>query len=100
MYIYIYIYPYSQAIVQHNLKFVYWNVQGWSNCDKGAVERGVRTNDIRTQAISVLQPDVLAMTETWLQNNESVKVDNYKWVGNNRKQTHQRALCGSGEWAS
>ena len=84
----------GQVMLQRNLKFVYWNVQGWSNCDKGAVERGVRTNDIRAQAISVLQPDVFAMTETWLQNDESVKVD--KWVGNNRKQTHQRALRGSG----
>ena len=62
----------GQVIVQRNLKFVYWNVQGWSNCDKGAVEQGVRTNDIRAQAISVLQPDVIAMTETWLQNDESL----------------------------
>ena len=88
--------PSDQEIVKSNLKFVYWNVQGWTNCDKGAVELGVRTDDIRAQAISVLQPDVLAMSETWLQNNESVKVDNYKWVGNNRKETHQRALRGSG----
>ena len=44
----------------------------------------------------MLQPDVLAISETRLQINQSMKVDNYKWVGNNRKQTQQRALHGSG----
>ena len=44
----------------------------------------------------MLQPDVLAISETRLQINESMKVDNYKLVGNNRKQTQQRALRGSG----
>ena len=78
------------------LNFLSWNVQGWTNSDKGEIGRSVRPNDIKAKVIAVLQPDILAITETWLQGNESVKVDNYRWIGNNRKQCHSRAMRGSG----
>ena len=74
----------------NKLNFLCWNVQGWTNSDKGEIECSVRPNDIRAKVIAVLQP------ETWLQGNESVKVDNYRWIGNNRKQCHSRAMRGSG----
>ena len=80
----------------NKLNFLCWNMQGWTNSDKGEIGRSVRPNDIRAKVIAVLQPDILAITETWLQGNESVKVDNYRWIGNNQKQCHSRAMRGSG----
>ena len=53
------------------LNFICWNVQGWTNSNKGKIGRSVRPNDIRAKVIAVLQPDILAITETWLQGNES-----------------------------
>ena len=46
--------------------------------------------------MSFLNLDILGVIETHLKNEDSLKIDGYTWFGNNRKQLHINARCGSG----
>ena len=43
-----------------------------------------------------LKLDSLGIAETHLTGNNTIEIDGFKWVGNNRKKQHTRAKTGSG----
>ena len=52
--------------------------------------------DIRTEVIAFYEPDVLAVVETWLKEEDAILVGGYKWIGNNRMKLNRGAVRGSG----
>ena len=52
--------------------------------------------DMRSKVVALYRPDVIAVVETWLKGEEVIEVDGYRWVGQNRKGLHRKAVRGSG----
>ncbi len=56
-----------------------WNVNSWMENNK----------ILRERIINHLHPDILCLCETHLEGNETVNIDDYEFISNNRKVKHK-----------
>ena len=66
-----------------------WNSNSWSS-------RENENSNFRSTLVQNLDLDILCLNETFLVDNQCLKVANYKWFGHNRKSIHRRARRGAG----
>ena len=52
--------------------------------------------ELRTNMIKYCNCDIMCLCETHLKNDETIAIDGYKWIGNNRHNLHVNARKGSG----
>ena len=53
-------------------------------------------HDVRAEVIDFYRPDVEVLVETWLEGEEEIVVEGYRWFGRNRRRLHSQAVRGSG----
>ena len=63
-----------------------WNLNGWNG----------KSHDLKSKILLSVDCDVIGLCETFLVDNETISLNGYHWIGNNRKNLHKRAHRGSG----
>ena len=51
---------------------------------------------LRSVAVNSLDLDIIGIAETHFPGNEQLEIDGYEWYGQNRRNIHRNAKCGSG----
>ena len=51
---------------------------------------------LRSVAVNILDFDIICLAETHFRGNEQLEIDGYEWYGQNRRNIHRIAKCGSG----
>ena len=58
------------------------------------MEQMRRIHDMRAEVLDFYRPDVMALVETWLKEDEVIDVKGYLWFGRNRRSLHRKAVRG------
>ena len=74
---------------QYSLRLGCWNVNGWTRHKN-------ESSDFKSKVTEFLDLDILAISETFLKDNDCIQKDGYKFYGHNRLNIHKRAKRGSG----
>ena len=74
------------ALELRSVRWGLWNVRGFAQKDH------CRLRECVVQAMNL---DIICLCETFLRNNDSIRIKGYRWFGNNRKTISRRAIRGS-----
>ena len=72
------------------MKCGFWNVRGWASSNSS--DKPI----LRSECIKKASVDVIGLAETHLRDNETIHLEGYNWIGQNRQVIHRKARCGSG----
>ena len=70
----------------NSVKSVVWNVNSWTTVKECA----------RIVCLTSLEADIILLTETKLLENDEIEVNNFTWLGQNRKTIKKQQKSGSG----
>ena len=73
---------------QYKVRCGFWNINGWGKDNA--------KNEFKMQCMRKLNLDIIALAETHLIGDSKVILDDFKWFGQNRRNLHRNAKCGSG----